>query len=283
MKILVTGKDGQLARSLERRAKDVELILAGRPELDLAKAGSARAFIAGERPDLVINAAAFTAVDDCETDERAMLVNRNGAREVAEAAAECGARLIHISTDYVFSGEGPFDEQAAPKPLNAYGRSKLAGEEAVREAHSSATIVRTAWLYSPFGRNFVRTMMTLGGERDELSVVADQRGNPTNALDLADALLSIADAGKGEGETYHVAGSGEASWAELAEAVMDERRWLGLPAARIVSISSADWPAAAARPPDSRLNCAKVERDFGIRLPDWRASLAGVIEEIAAQ
>lgn len=286
MKILVTGRAGQLAQSLKRREVQfpgLALSLAGRPQLDLAEQGSVRAFIAGEAPDLVINTAAFTAVDDCETGDQAMLVNRDGADEVAEAAAQCGAGIIHISTDYVFSGEGPFDEAAQPNPLNAYGRSKLAGEEAVRAAHPGGAIVRTSWLYSPFGRNFVGTMMALGESRDEVRVVYDQRGSPTNALDLAQALLAVAASGREFRGTYHVAGTGEASWAELAEAVMDGRRRLALPAARIVPISSADWPAAAERPADSRLDCGRFERDFGIRLPEWRGSLAEVVAEIAGR
>lgn len=286
MKILVTGRDGQLARSLARRAADfpsLQLSFAGRPELDLAAAGSARAVIKGAAPDLVINTAAFTAVDDCETSDQAMLVNRDGAREVAAAAAACGAALIHISTDYVFSGDGPFDESARPNPLNAYGHSKLAGEKAVSEAHPGAAIVRTSWLYSPFGRNFVRTMMSVSETREEVRVVADQRGNPTNALDLADALLSAINSGRDFAGTYHIGGSGEGSWAELAEQVMDECGRLGLPAARIVPISSADWPAAAERPSDSRLDCSKFKRDFGMSLPEWHGSLTGVVKEIAAK
>lgn len=294
MKIFVTGKSGQLARSLAERAKGLpgfELVAVGRPQLDLSVAGSAKEKILNQRPDLVINAAADTDVDGAEEHRlHAMRINAEGAAEVAAAAAAAGAPVIQLSTDYVFDGAGsrPYEESNATNPLNSYGRSKLAGEEAVRAANERHLILRTAWVYSPFGRNFVKTMFEAAEERDELRVVADQRGNPTSALDLADALLAVArdwqkGGATGQGQTYHLACPDEASWHELAAEIMDRRRQLGLRAARLVPIRARDWPMRAVRPQYSVLNSGKFERDFGVRLPDWRQSVGKVVERLAAR
>ena len=231
---------------------------------------------------MVVNAAAFTAVDAAEEEEaRAFAINAAGAGEAARFAAEAGARFIHISTDYVFDGSGNAerDESAPTGPLGAYGRSKLAGEEAVRAAAPDALILRTAWVYSPFGHNFVRTMMKLAQGRDELRVVADQRGNPTSALDLADGILVAARSG--DGGVYHLAGTGSASWAEFAEAIMDECRRLGLPAAKIVPIPTAEYPTPAKRPMNSMLDSSRFAERFGFVMPDWRSSLRIVVERLA--
>lgn len=294
MKILVTGAHGQLAWSLAERAADftgIELTAIGRPRLDLAVPGSAEAVIVKERPAVVINSAADTDVDGAEEHQLlAMRLNAEAAGEIAAAAAAIGAPVIQLSTDYVFDGRAakPYAESAPTKPLNAYGRTKLAGEEAVRKASGNHLIVRTAWVYSPFGRNFVKTMFEAAEERDELRVVADQRSNPTSALDLAKALLEIARAWQqggmtGQGQTYHLAGTGDASWHELAEEVMAQRRKLGLRAARIVPIPARDWPMRAVRPKHSVLDCRKIGRDFGIRLPDWRQSVGEVVKRLAAR
>src|SRR5437660_1636965 len=206
MKVLVTGTEGQLARSLVERARlhpAIDLVAIGRPMLDMEVAGSAAAAIAEAAPDVVVNAAAYTAVDQAEDEpERAFRVNADAAGEVAAAATRAGAAVIQLSTDYVFNGraEGPYREDAPVDPLGVYGRSKLAGEEQVRAANPRHAIVRTAWVYSPFGRNFIKSMMAGAGVRDRLTVVDDQRGSPTSALDLADGLLAMVEAGGGWGE-----------------------------------------------------------------------------------
>ena len=289
MRMLVTGRHGQLARCLAERGGDA-IILAGRPDLDLAIPGTARAAILAERPDLVVNAAAFTAVDLAKTEEEAaLLVNAVAAGEVAAAASELGVPVIHISTDYVFDGRAaePYAETAATNPINAYGRTKLAGEDAVRTANPDHLILRTSWLVSPFGKNFVRTMVDLGQQRDSLSVVADQYGNPTSALDLADAILAVAHRWAaadrtGMGQTYHLAGSGIASWFDLAVAVQDELTRLGLKSATVTPITTADWPTPAARPAYTALDCAKFTREFGHTMPDWWASLGPIVARLAA-
>ncbi|MEO5578099.1 MAG: dTDP-4-dehydrorhamnose reductase [Sphingomicrobium sp.] len=285
MKILVSGRHGQLAQSLAERGGG-DILLIGRPELDLAIPGSARTAIVAARPDLVINTAAFTAVDRAETEEAlARRINADGTGEVAAAARELGVPVIHISTDYVFDGRAtePYAETAATGPINAYGRTKLAGEEAVRAANPDHLILRTSWLVSPFGKNFVRTMVDLGQQRDSLSVVADQFGNPTSALDLADAILLVARrwaAGErtGMGATYHLAGSGVASWFDLAVAVQEEAGT----AAKITAISTADWPTPAARPAYSALDSTNFTRDFGHAMPDWRAALGPIVARLTA-
>lgn len=287
--MLVTGRDGQLARCLADRASRIELVRLGRPELDLEIPGSAARAIAAHAPDVVVNAAAYTAVDAAEDEpERAMHVNGDAAGEVAAAARAAGARTIQISTDYVFDGRGgsAYGVAAPTGPLGVYGRSKLAGEQAVRAADGDATILRTAWVYSPYGRNFVRTMLRLAEDRDEVSVVADQHGNPTSAHDLADAVLAlmrrwIETPDTGRGRTYHVAGTGEASWAEVAVAVFAEAEALGLPHARVRPIATADYPTRAIRPANSRLDGSAFAREVGFTMPDWRVSLREVVRRLA--
>lgn len=287
MSLLVIGKDGQLATSLAQR--DPALLSVGRPEVDLAVPGALAHAIHAARPAVIINAAAYTAVDQAEDQpELAHRINAEAAGEGAAAAAEIGARFIQVSTDYVFDGKSstPYREDAATAPLGAYGRSKLAGEELVRAANPDHLIVRTAWVYSPFGRNFVKTMMAAAATRDTLRVVDDQRGSPTSALDLADALLTVVvrwrrDSGVGLGQVYHVAGSGETSWCGLAAHVMARCRRLELPAAAIEPIATADWPTRAERPGNSVLDGRKFAADFGVRLPDWRQSVDRTVDLLA--
>jgi len=287
MKILVTGREGQLARSLAERAAghpDLDLIFTSRTEADLSSSGSVAAAIAAARPDMVINAAAYTAVDKAEEEPAlAFRINAEGAGEAAAAARMVDAAFIQISTDYVFDGRAtqPYREDAPTNPLSVYGRSKLAGEGAVRAANPDHLILRTAWVYSPFGRNFVKSMAAAAGEKDLLSVVDDQQGSPTSAFDLADAVLSIAERRAGFGETFHLAGSGHASWFDLASEVMDQCRHVGLPSAEVRPIRTADWPTKAARPAFAVLDCTKAKRDLGIRLPDWRLSVAETVRRLA--
>ena len=199
------------------------------------------------------------------------------------AAAKVGAAVIHVSTDYVFdgSGTGPYREDAAVNPLGVYGRSKLAGEEQVRAANPGHAIVRTAWVYSPFGRNFVKSIMAAAIVRDRLTVVDDQRGSPSSALDLADGLLAMAQSGDGWGETYHLAGGGEASWCEFAREIMAQCAANGLPHAPVDPIRTEDWPMRAARPSNSVLDSSKFERVFAFFMPDWRTSLSAVVARLA--
>jgi dTDP-4-dehydrorhamnose reductase len=294
MKVLVTGRHGQLARSLVERASfhpGVEIVALGRPDLDLETPGSAERAIASIRPGVVINAAAYTAVDQAEDEsEHARRVNGEGAAEVAAAAVRIGASVVQISTDYVFDGraERPYDETAAPNPLGVYGRTKLTGEELVRTANPNHVIIRTAWVYSPFGRNFVKTMMHLAESRSTLTVVDDQRGCPTSALDLGEGLLRVVEvwAGGGAtglGEVYHLAGTGETSWCGFARAIMAECRKRGLPAAEVEAIATSDWPTKAARPLNSVLDSTKFERDFSFAMPRWQDSLSSIVGRLAAE
>jgi len=294
LKVLITGKRGQLARALAEQSTTTTNLTThfiGRPEFDLADPGSIARAIALARPDLVINAAAYTAVDQAEYEpELAFRINAEAAGEAASAARAAGAAIIQISTDYVFDGSavGAYREDAPTNPLNVYGRSKLEGEEQVRAAHSNHLIIRTSWVYSPFGRNFVTTILRLAREREEVAVVANQIGTPTSALDLARAIFAIVEKwreGKqiGFGELYHVAGAGETSWYGLAQEVMNRRKILGLLAAKVVAIKNSDWPTPASRPHNSVLDSGKFARDFGIRLPDWRSSIAEVVARLTQE
>ena len=293
MKVLVTGRGGQLVRSLVEKASEVtglDLRLAGRPEVDLLRPGSVGTAIHELSPDVVINAAAYTAVDQAEDEpEVARRINADAAGEAAEAAAALKVPIIQLSTDYVFDGssEYAYGEDAPVAPVNVYGRTKLDGEALVRLATADHLIIRTSWTYSPFGRNFVKTIMAAARERDVLSVVDDQRGCPTSTLDLAEALLLIMDRWRGAdrqglGGIYHVASPSPATWFEVAEHVMAECRRVGLPAADVVPVTSAEWATRARRPMNSMLDSSKFHRDFGYRLPNWRGSVSTVVERLAS-
>ena len=296
MRILVTGRGGQVARSLAERAAthpDAEVIFAGRPHLDLLQPETVRAAILTARPDVVVSAAAYTAVDRAEDEpDRAFAVNAKGAGVVASAAEEAGAAVIHLSTDYVFSGNasGEYTETDAPDPRNVYGRSKLEGEHAVATANPRHVILRTAWVYSPFGKNFVNTMLSLASQRDHVRIVADQWGNPTAAADIADGILRIAgaiatdrQAQFGQAEFYgifHLAGAGSTNWVGLARQVFAASASLGGPSAHIVEIATADYPAKARRPQNSRLSCEKLLGVYGWRPPQWQESCTAVVARL---
>jgi dTDP-4-dehydrorhamnose reductase len=291
LRIVVTGTKGQVATALAERANaGVEIVALGRPSLALEDRQSVLDGIAATKPDVVINAAAYTAVDKAEAEEGlATRVNGDGAAHVAEAAARAGAPLLHLSTDYVFDGalDRPYREDDPTGPTGAYGRSKLLGERRVAESGAASVILRTAWVYSPFGANFVRTMLRLGESRDEVGVVADQRGNPTSALAIADALLAIAarvreDSSTGLRGLFHMTGSGEATWADFAEAVFANAQARGRAPVRVRRIATADYPTPARRPPNSRLDSGKLAREYGLILPDWRGSLAEVCTRLLA-
>jgi dTDP-4-dehydrorhamnose reductase len=276
MRILVTGRTGQLAISLaEIAAKrpDIELIFLGRPEFDMEKTTSIGGQIDARQPDLVINAAAYTAVDKAETEpERAFAINRDGAAAAARAAERLGAPFVHISTDYVFDGRKaePYIEVDEVGPINVYGRSKLEGERAVLEAHPRALILRTSWVFGPFGSNFLKTMLKVGAERPVLRVVSDQVGNPTSALDLAVAILDVSSRLRSEpGGLYHLTGEGSTSWHGFADFIFQESARRCGPAPTLEAISSADYKTAAARPANSRLDCTAFASRFGVKLRPW--------------
>jgi dTDP-4-dehydrorhamnose reductase len=291
MRIVVTGREGQVVRSLVERAAGSghEIVPLGRPQLDLR--GEARAIfeaLAAACPDAIVSAAAYTAVDKAESEpDHAFRVNAAGAGAVASAAAELAVPLVHLSTDYVFDGtkDAPYVEEDPTGPTGVYGASKLRGEQAVLEANSDSAILRTAWVYSPFGANFLKTMLRLAADRDEVSVVADQRGNPTSALDIADGILTVAAnlASRDDAELrgiFHMSGEGEASWAEFAEEVFAASAQAGGPTARVRAIGTADYPTPARRPANSRLNCTRLEQAHGVRLPDWRSSTRDVVQRL---
>jgi dTDP-4-dehydrorhamnose reductase len=284
MRIVVTGARGQVALSLRERgaAHGVDVVLVGRPALDFGNPATIGPALRAARPDLVVNAAAFTAVDLAEAEEAtAMRVNADSAGEVAAEAARLGAPIIHLSTDYVFDGrlDRPYREDDSVAPTGAYGRSKLAGEIAVATATDNHIILRTAWIYSPFGKNFVRTMLALGHTRRAVRVVADQIGNPSYALDIADGILAVAHSlARARNDAslrgvFHLAGRGAASWSDLAEATFQAAAALGGARLGVERIGSADYPTSARRPANSQLDCGKLYRRYGIALPDWRQSL----------
>ena len=288
MRFVVTGREGQVVRSLVERGSSAghEIIALGRPELDLT--GDPDAIVSAiksARPDIVVSAAAYTAVDKAESEpDLAFLVNEGGARAVARAASELRVPLIHLSTDYVFDGSkaSPYVEDDATAPTGVYGASKLAGEQAVLAEHGDSAILRTAWVYSPFGANFVRTMLRLARDRDEVAVVADQRGNPTSGLDNADGVLAVAAnlvAGDNPAQRgiFHLAGEGEANWAEFAEAIFAASAQAGGPTAEVNPITTADYATPAKRPANSRLDTAKLAKVHGVRLPLWRTSVNEVV------
>lgn len=293
MRIVVTGREGQVASSLlERAAKhDVDVVAVGRPELDLSTPPSILPALRRAMPDIVVNAAAYTAVDQAESETAtADAVNGTGAGAVAKAAAELGIPIVHLSTDYVFDGRlgRPYRETDPVGPTSVYGRSKLAGEQAVAEASPDHVIVRTAWVYSPFGKNFVRTMLRLARDRDEIAVVGDQRGSPTNALDLADGIVAICrELIRRPGRptlrgVFHLVGQGEGTWAEFAAACFEISAAYGGPHSRVRPISTADYPTPATRPENSRLDSSKAAEVYGVRLPPWRGSLHEVVRRLLA-
>lgn len=294
MRIAVTGRTGQVVQSLLAcaEAAGVTVIPVGRPELDLEQPASSLQALAAAEPDCIVNAAAYTAVDKAEAEpELAMRINGFGAGVVAAAAAALGVPLIQISTDYVFDGTSPrpWRESDATAPLGAYGRSKLAGEEAVAASTEDYAILRTAWVYSPYGGNFVKTMLRLAETRDELGVVSDQLGSPTSAPDLAEAIIAVARALVAHPDdaslrgVFHAAGTGEASWADLAEAVFAASAALGGPSAKVNRIATADYPTPARRPASSRLDCSLLAERHGVRLPLWRDSVKTCVATLLAQ
>lgn len=277
--ILVFGRSGQVAKDLQRQAP---VIAIGRDQCDLASPQACAAVIESHAPSAVINAAAYTAVDRAEEEEElAQTINSDAPGAMAAACANLGIPFVHISTDYVFDGSGnaPWTPSATPAPQSAYGRTKLAGEDAVRGAGGCQAILRTSWVFSAHGSNFVKTMLRLSESRDTLNVVADQIGGPTPASAIAEAWLTIADQlteDPAKSGTYHFSGAPDVSWYDFAQAIFAKA---GRDAA-VHPIPTSDYPTPAVRPLNSRLDCASTEEIFGIARPDWRRALSDVIKHL---
>src|SRR3954453_9780915 len=290
MKVLVLGAGGQVGRELCRYSwpEDTRLVAIDHAGLDITSREAVFAVITDIRPDIVVNAAAYTAVDRAESEpEAAWAANCIGPGNIAAACRKSGISLIHISTDYVFDGtkSGAYREDDPVNPLGVYGASKEAGECAVRAVLSEHIILRTAWVYSEHGHNFVKTMLHLARERPVLRVVRDQIGSPTSAADIAGAITQLAQCitnGNAAWGTYHFAGAGAVTWHGFAEAIFDLAScWRG-PPPRVESITTADYPTPARRPGNSVLDCSRINAAFGMQPRPWRAALAEVIEELMA-
>lgn len=281
MKILLTGANGQLGRCFQDRLPVGWKILAtDSSELDITDLAHVEQAVKDFQPDAIVNAAAYTAVDKAESEpELAEKINTTGPENLAVVASKQGIRLVHVSTDYVFDGNAtePYNEDSATNPLSVYGKTKLAGEQAVTQAAPEAIIVRTAWVFSEYGNNFVKTMLRLAKERDSLSIVADQRGCPTYAGDLAQAIISLLEK-NAEGGVYHYCGDQEVSWYEFAESIfaiaVDKSRLIDIPSLK--PIPTTDYPTPAYRPTYSTLACDRVKK-LGISLSEWKNALQKTI------
>ncbi|WMT92846.1 dTDP-4-dehydrorhamnose reductase [Pelagibacterium sp. H642] len=287
MKILVSGRSGQMANCLTERARvtpGAQVIAIGRPQLDLTDIASVHEAVMAVQPDVVVSAAAYTAVDLAEQETHAAwAVNASGAEVLAQAAQRVGAPIVHLSTDYVFAGDKqrPYVETDDPQPRSEYGRSKLAGERAVIASNASHFIVRTAWVYSPFGRNFVKTMLQLAQKQETIRVVSDQIGSPTSGLDLADAILHLCRyAHTLRPGIYHIAGGGQASWADVARRVLDASAEVGGPWAHVENVPTSTYPGTAQRPANSCLSSDLFNAALGWRLPQWPSSVGAVTRRL---
>lgn len=290
MRLAVTGKNGQVVSALQALASaELEIVALGRPELDLAQPETVLTALREAKPDVVISAAAYTAVDKAESEpDIAFAVNRDGARAVAEAANDIGVPVIHLSTDYVFDGTkaAAYVETDPTGPASAYGRSKLEGEQAVSESTANHAILRTAWVYSEYGGNFVKTMLRLSEGRDEVNVVADQFGCPSSANDIAIAIVAIArrlmqDPSPHLRGIFHLSGTGETNWADFAKQIFGFSAENGGKSMIVNYITTAQYPTPARRPANSRLDCSKLEEVYGIRLPEWQTSTRAVVAALA--
>lgn len=289
--IFVAGRTGQLARALTVVANErsVPLIAIARPELDLSDPGSIERSLNTCVPRAIINAAAYTFVDKAELEpDQAFKINRDGSAQLARVAAKLRVPFIHVSTDYVFDGNKstPYDENDRPSPIGVYGQSKYAGEIAVLNSDPSATILRTSWVYSPYGHNFVKTMLRLAETRERIQVVDDQFGAPTSARDLAEAILAITgkieeDPVKRFGGIYHLAAAGKTTWYGFASAIFAGWGARGGRVPIVEAITSRDYVTPARRPVNSQLDCSKAANIFGVRLRPWRQALESCLDELA--
>jgi dTDP-4-dehydrorhamnose reductase len=286
---LVTGAAGQVGRELCRQglASGFQVIGTRREDLDISDTSSVRQYIMNAAPDVIFNAAAWTAVDEAESrPAEAFQVNRDGAANIASVCNELSIPIVHYSTDYVFDGtkRSAYIEDDVPGPISAYGRSKLAGEEAVRAHHEKHLILRSSWVFSAHRSNFVKTILKLGAERAELRVVADQIGKPTSAATIAEVSLAILSDAEGAWGTYHLAQPEAVSWHEFAKAVFEgaARHGLELAIEDVVPISTDEFPTAAKRPENSVLDCHKLENSFSVVIQDWHDSLDSVIGDLVS-
>ena len=289
--ILVTGGNGQLATSLAKLG-GARIDRVGRPEFDFEKPDTIEAVLDAHRPAAVVNAAAWTAVDLAETEQAgAEAANCTGPALLAAACAKRNIPFIHVSTDYVFAGDkgSPYVETDPVSPQTVYGSTKADGERKVLAADPRAIILRTSWVYSSHGKNFVRTMINAGAKNPALKVVGDQRGNPTNSDDLAEAILAIVGLIERDGwkdayaGLYHACGTGEATWHELAVAALEEAARHGQKMPEVTAIRTEDWPTPAKRPADSRMDNGKLAHVFGVKMPEWRQSVTRTVKELFSQ
>jgi len=282
MKILCVGSTGQVARSLCERSQSlaIDCVVRGRPAVDLLRPSTIEKALDLEQPDIVVNAAAYTAVDKAEREQKkAFDTNATGPKNLAILTQDRGIPLFHLSTDYVFNGtlDRPYNEDDQIAPIGVYGRTKAQGEAEVREVAEKHLILRTAWVYSPFGGNFIKTMLRLAEDLPTVKVVDDQLGNPTSALDIADALLSLAEKVHTQNAaslfgTYHLVGGGSCSWADLAQLTFDILEECNGTSVKLTRIPSSEYPTVAVRPINSRLDASKLKEVFDVKLPYWRES-----------
>ena len=291
MKILITGAQGQVGKELTSTAsaKGFEVIAASRADLDITQAQSVENYITQYQPDIVINAAAHTAVDKAESEQDlAFAINRDGAKNIAAACKKQNIPLLHISTDYVFDGtkSEPYSENDTVSPLGIYGESKWQGEEIIRKNLNDHLILRVAWVFGAQGNNFVKTMLRLGEDRDELNVVADQFGGPSPAKNIAQILIDLVERYKKDGTlawgTYHYCGNSKTTWYDFAKEIFKQAFELGLlnKEVKVNPITTAEYPTAAKRPGNSMLDCSKLKTTFGIEMPEWKEALKQVLIEL---
>lgn len=286
MKVLITGSQGQVGQCLTNLLSDrndIEVVAYDREHLDITREDQVKVILNELKPDVIINAAAHTAVDKAETDiELSYAINRDGPLHLAKAAQSLDALFMHISTDYVFDGDksDPYVETDTPNPKGVYGQSKLAGEEVVAEHCSRYTILRTAWVFGEHGNNFVKTMLRLGKEHPELGIIGDQFGGPTYAGDIANALVMIMDQFNDQDQSgvYHFSGQPHVSWYQFAKAIFEAAEQYGLldKQPQLNEITADQYPLPAPRPANSRLNCSKVQSVFGINPSDWMSALKNI-------
>ena len=288
--VLLIGQNGQVTTYLQRiLSQDFTMLVAGRAQLDLSEIDSIRAALEFLNPDIIVNPAAYTAVDLAEQESAlAFSINRDAVAEIAAYCADTDTPLIHFSTDYVFAGDAsaPYLESDIPAPTGVYGASKLAGEQAIEASGAPAIVLRTSWVYSNHGKNFYKTMLNLAQSRDELSVVADQLGAPTYAGSIADATRSLLLIIAGQGQikphqkgVYHFSCGGQTSWCEFAKSLFVAN---GVDQMVVNAIATSEYPTPAKRPAFSVLDCRKLEREFGIALPQWQDALSHCASETRA-